>query len=1327
MNSLQPWLESVVCDRLEKAVTRYADFLTPNGNLEIEGGKGRFVQVIAFHSIATDQYHYATVSDGKNSVRAKIRTRDPREPTQGTIISVKQYQIVLDPTSNKSDRLLFEVKDFKVSKSETLSTFGTPVDILKGNPVSSKISQLKAMVESLDLEMHRSPSSSPFRSQPQAGSMEPATQILFSTQIRFPRNPSPAPQPAAAISEGAISGPDALIKLLAQANPKTAKKAVVWQDNKSPIVSPQQKSSQPVFLSQISEKEVVLITSKLDSRANIRQSVQSQDSLTSEKSKRSTTPRSGTASDRSSAVREPEGNTPSVPPVIDSSLIQNPFQGQKRVPRRFVRVSRDQQKLLDRGDAWYAPLSNSQQHYATLPHEVREHLLAFASRPAVELGGVESSEVNLDLDGDSLEGEGEADEVSQDEYRSAEDQIERQLRLSSLPNYSPPTGTPEPGEPPDDEASNPDDHWTSSPEAHQHQTLATMGVFPTPTFDMSNASNIDGLDDGDDAIELPRHSSISEREKLPHPPRVLKVQFPNSSSSEHELEEDELHAIGDPVEAENGKTVQVPETSQDFPSTAGARTGIVEVEQSPFVNTHTPRLSGHSDRLVEAEKPVTVSSDGVVPATCADASQHATGFATASNNTNHFLEQAELENSTSADAEAEASKIADDIYLSISNELEQEPNEASLPFLLADHEFTSSPPPLKHPSRSSSPRNISPEVEDTLPRSKTSGSHTNIPTTPVLSIPSVHEMQPQPQPSTSALARPHRVITPVKQRRYSAAIAVTLNEEPPIQGPKEMARAKRHQFLSKNLTETPQHDSENPADTQPSPIRLHKSPAQLIPFVDDSIESRPGTTTWEMEREEIVAERMGSHKSASSGSSPYRQVNTCIEPSTTENTQDDSLPQRSNTSDGSVTDFYQAFKIAYPKYQGSVNGFTWTLVYMEWLSKNSNPVHRSLCDDFIHVVSTEFVDYVGATTKAKAVTGCQFYAQREMNPEHSLRIVTPENLGQAISTLDQQRVDEIRLMFSSAPKSNVKSQKSVVDTMSRNQVLSSPIPRPQQNSVSTSSNLKSARHLPWKKNTAQASSSGKVPVLCARSSSPTLAKQRTSKISPILRSKRDSPASPILGSGTHESPGDWDQVLETLEWTTNGGSGSAKIPRERGNGPKSKSLDGRSLALEAQRRVVKRKIEHSPSSIGQPFKRPKLPFQNTPTPAPLHRRSSALPSSAARPPFSTHVVQIKTKRPPDEAGWAKFVRRQSSTGSLSRLSTPASTPGKRYCVKPKAVVLPTDFGTGSDERARDGDSKALNSGGGSRRSSAGRRTSGEMSSQKGKGRMMEPETQAWDM
>jgi hypothetical protein len=47
MNSLQPWLETVIHERLGQAAINYKKFVSPAGRLDIRVGKGKAVQVVA--------------------------------------------------------------------------------------------------------------------------------------------------------------------------------------------------------------------------------------------------------------------------------------------------------------------------------------------------------------------------------------------------------------------------------------------------------------------------------------------------------------------------------------------------------------------------------------------------------------------------------------------------------------------------------------------------------------------------------------------------------------------------------------------------------------------------------------------------------------------------------------------------------------------------------------------------------------------------------------------------------------------------------------------------------------------------------------------------------------------------------------------------------------------------------------------------------------------------------------------------------------------------------------------------------------------------------
>lgn len=85
--------------------------------------------------------------------------------------------------------------------------------------------------------------------------------------------------------------------------------------------------------------------------------------------------------------------------IIDQFQDSNPFQGFKRVPRRYVRIHESQQSLLDRKDSWYDPQAGTRSTYAIIPAKVCDDLTAFLERKLTSRRpskGSQESEVDSD-------------------------------------------------------------------------------------------------------------------------------------------------------------------------------------------------------------------------------------------------------------------------------------------------------------------------------------------------------------------------------------------------------------------------------------------------------------------------------------------------------------------------------------------------------------------------------------------------------------------------------------------------------------------------------------------------------------------------------------------------------------------------------------------------------------------------------------------------------------------------------------------------------------------------------------------------------------------
>jgi hypothetical protein len=1217
---------------------------------------------------------------------------------------------ILDPSSKRSDRLLFEVEKFKLLGWDNFSTVTNLVDVLKQPSINIKIQQLKDLMGSQLLEGPRSQPSSPGETQ----SVEHPTQIAFATQVLGSINKKPAPQPVIAHSRSPNSGPNALLSLLLPNQPRTVGKDETWQDVNASVQA-QENPSCPHVLSQVSEQEVVRISSKLDSINNVRQTSSSQNSHSLKDDKPSIPPRDENLHTYVHASKELTREPP--PPFTDVFNAENPFLGKKRIPRLFVRVPRDQQQLLDRNDAWYRPTSDSRRQYAMIPIQVREHLITFDSQVKEDLpiDGPANPDLDPLSDGCGSGSESDSDTGSRPSFFSAKEQIGIQLSLSSPAKKAFTLGTLEPASSRDDNLNGPDSHWSPSPEAHKRHTLATLGIFPTPTLDLTESSIAQTPDIEDDTYDLTRSSPDSDRRDSLYAPRVVKVDFPSSSDVEADLEQDELHAIGDDV---NSNTVQVPDTSQESPSTVAEGLNTVEVGQSSLCIAQVARLGGQKDKMIEASRSDGISSDVVIPATCTQGTQQdrlVTTSTVVSNDGDRLAEVLEEVEGLIRPTEGELASDDSGAVVISNPEDHQESHEArsSKP---VKYDIPSSPPnagarskerwaPFRRwnsvtDSPGHSPQAKLPtEAEDTRPVPTKSYTPTHSQSCPELSAPFSSTMQ-QPRSARMGLSDGN---VSVKRGRQNAGATATLKEESDVRDTKAMVRSGRHEFLERRLSETSHNTEENSPQIQQSQLGVseHKLP-----------ESVSGA-----EEEIITQTGPRSQKSISPVLSQYRQIDASLAPSVMEHTTQDSLQRNLVPPNNNTTDFYQKYKQTYPDYCGSRNNFTWAVVYVEWLRNDKQLLHRSLIDDFIRVMCSDFINYVRTMPKPHT-SGWSYYDQMIPSPQYSLQVVTPENLERALSTLDQVRVANIRLVFDGDRKSDRAPQRELgVNTTTNIQRPPAPIPHPQSSPVPPLSGMgtsKTTRRLPWVKNDSQIPDMDKSLATITIDSSPNFARNGPRKFRRVtsgnltsdcrhslaaednlgVPEQRGSPASPILGTQL-SLPACRKSIAKLRQKDESKMRGSVESLGQRRRSAVRNILH-RNLSEDTVRDTAghktKRKLSEEVDEIPQSFKRPRMSSQTIPSPTPTKTSFpqpslSALESASAEigkssgSPISfdgTSKVQGWLGKPPpltkSEDFIAKFVKRRRDSGALSsRVSTPNGTPGKRFfSIKPRAVMLPNE-------------------------------------------------------
>ena len=284
------------------------------------------------------------------------------------------------------------------------------------------------------------------------------------------------------------------------------------------------------------------------------------------------------------------------------------FTGLTRIPRRDVKVSKEQQKLLGRDDAWFHQQNDPL--YARIPPKDLQCLIFYRTNLAqkrVELSDMDDEEIS----DDEREGTEDGPVASQSQRNALPQDFPSRLNMESKAAES--QALDEEQESEEDPVS-----WPSSPvmgaqpqhtDRPQSSTSSDSSAIdgpevksivthiPSPSGEASESSHesihIEATDLSTEANpELPpiRGSDqyVYQRQRLQHKPIV----FPTSSPGlEEELEIDPPCAVDDPVEDDDVSMEDAPEISQatqaplcgqEFPSTDCGNPGLVQVERTPF-------------------------------------------------------------------------------------------------------------------------------------------------------------------------------------------------------------------------------------------------------------------------------------------------------------------------------------------------------------------------------------------------------------------------------------------------------------------------------------------------------------------------------------------------------------------------------------------------------------------------------------------------------------------------------------------------------------------------------------------------------------------------
>ncbi|EKD12668.1 hypothetical protein MBM_09237 [Drepanopeziza brunnea f. sp. 'multigermtubi' MB_m1] len=316
-----------------------------------------------------------------------------------------------------------------------------------------------------------------------------------------------------------------------------------------------------------------------------------------------------------------ELNDPNKLPLFVDQLQQdNPFEGLKRIPRRYVRIPGDQKVLLESQDSWFKPNLDGRPRYAAIPAQALSDVTRFMDRDrnailqksqGSKLASSSSGSVeDIEQGSAAEEGSSESDSDRAEDMDQSNRKSQAKLQVTSR-NFS--SSGPDIVEDVDEEDDDDCMSWSPSPEPEK----AISQQLAKPQRSSGNQSS-----------QMTNSYGGAPQPWKPGPKTFVRKPIdipPSSPTGVEELELAPIHAIGDVIEAGDVQEGARPDSSQELPSSHSRSSKYVQVEQTPLSKSRTP---GHAPsrqsltRGLDAEQHASgnISSDPIIPATFNDTS-----------------------------------------------------------------------------------------------------------------------------------------------------------------------------------------------------------------------------------------------------------------------------------------------------------------------------------------------------------------------------------------------------------------------------------------------------------------------------------------------------------------------------------------------------------------------------------------------------------------------------------------------------------------------------------------------------------------------------------
>ncbi|KAH8594627.1 hypothetical protein B0O99DRAFT_687408 [Bisporella sp. PMI_857] len=740
--------------------------------------------------------------------------------------------------------------------------------------------------------------------------------------------------------------------------------------------------------------------------------------------------------------------------LLHQTTESNPFEGTKRLSKLNVTILEKQQTCVERNGAWVQQESSGPSTYANIPDGVLAQLEAFVRQQTNHV----RAELNFDKRIPPIEVHREAklskrtssstiEERSEDSGANDENESSRLALISSNLRRGAAVSVGENRSIHDDDSDEEITSWPPSP-------MYNLNRSPQPEH-----AEVDDTRSPQTLVEphLDQPTCVSRS--------IAYAPFPSSSpGSDDELPLDVPRAIGEEVDETRTEFVTSVDAFRVVPSTLPQHNSVVQVKRTPYQNSRSAQNPGSSidtealPRLRGITSPA--SSDPVIPATFGELYPQEPSILMgnmASPRSSPVSSGLPLQHQTEPNIN---SSRDDDQHMLGQCLTELEYSQGSADKVTKRISFTATAPsPI---AQKGFTRGLSENTSDSERQGEdlsnsimASRSDVNVASTlsgersELSGKSSKFKLMSSGHNATARNSIAKSSYLPIKRRKLKTSTSFQFSQEDDYQPVdiSEIIRAERYKYKPASDDEVDSVDKDNlsdvgsgletskevPDSTEVSAmseesilnasnlgysLNGHPKPQSVV---NDASQPRSARAAQhaiacglasQIPATEIILTADSAGKSHVGESELSSTMNLNVSANITDSLQ--SIQPTARRSSPRSTAF-DVFMDTYPTYTGSRKRFIEALAYLEYLEQGRKKrfLRRSLWDDFIRVLDAEYIDYLRSVrySDIEKLTGLDFYNDQDEDPVYKEMIITPDNLREALESMDYVDVTRARNKF----------------------------------------------------------------------------------------------------------------------------------------------------------------------------------------------------------------------------------------------------------------------------------------------------------------------------